>query len=81
MPARLRDQLHSMESALESGRGLGDEAFAEVEIIPGPGFEWDQTSKSLKGRVPASALGPQPTRRGPPPELREILDKWLSLKK
>lgn len=83
VPAKLREKLIGMETALESGRGLADEAFVDVEIIPGPGFEWDPESRSLKGRVPARALaGMEPQRKGPPPEIREQMEKLrLGLKK
>lgn len=83
VPAKLREKLIGMETALEAGRGLADEAFVDVEIIPGPGFEWDPESRSLKGRVPARALaGMEPKRKGPPPEIREQMEKLrLGLKK
>ena len=83
VPAKLREKLIGMETALESGRGLADEAFVDVEIIPGPGFEWDPESRSLKGRVPARALaGMEAKRKGPPPEIREQMEKLrLGLKK
>lgn len=85
VPAKLREKLLGMEHALEKGNGLADEVFVDVEIIPGPGFEWDPTSRSLKGRVPARALGasePAERRKGAPPEIREQLERMrLSLKK
>ena len=83
VPAKIREKLIGMETALETGRGLADEAFVDVEIIPGPGFLWDPESRSLKGRVPARALaGSEPKRRGPPPEIREQMEKLrLGLKK
>jgi len=56
VPARFRQKLLGIEHALETGKGFDDEAFAEVEIIPGEGFAWDAGSKSLKGRVPARML-------------------------
>lgn len=83
VPAKIREKLIGMEAALETGRGLADEVFVDVEIIPGPGFEWDPESRSLKGRVPARALaGSEPQRKGPPPEIREQMEKLrLGLKK
>lgn len=60
VPARVRQKLLAVEHALESGKGFSDEAFADIEIIPGPGFEWDPQTHSLKGRVPARALANQP---------------------
>lgn len=83
VPAKIREKLIGMEAALETGRGLADEVFVDVEIIPGPGFEWDPESRSLKGRVPARALaGSEPKRKGPPPEIREQMERLrLGLKK
>lgn len=56
VPSRLREKLIGIEHALESGQGLSGEAFTDVEIIPGPGFEWDENSRSLKGKIPTRAL-------------------------
>ena len=85
VPAKLRDKLLGMEAALESGKGLADDAFVDVEIIPGPGFQWDPESRSLKGKVPARALAgtmEEKPRRGPPKEIREELERLrLGLKK
>ena len=85
VPAKLRDKLLGMETALESGKGLADEAFVDVEIIPGPGFVWDAESRSLKGKVPARALAgsmEEKPRKGPPKEIREELERLrLGLKK
>lgn len=83
VPAKLREKLIGMEHALGKGKGLADDAFVDVEIIPGPGFEWDPQSRSLKGRVPASALASvEASPKRPPPEIRELLDQMrLSLKK
>lgn len=84
VPAKLREKLIGMEHALEKGKGLADEAFVDVEIIPGPGFTWDPESRSLKGRVPARALAGTETdkRKGPPPEIREQIERMrLGLKK
>lgn len=85
VPAKLRDKLLGMEAALETGKGLADEAFVDVEIIPGPGFHWDPESRSLKGKVPARALAgtmEEKPRRGPPKEIREELERLrLGLKK
>ena len=84
VPAKLREKLLGMEAALESGKGLADEVFVDVEIIPGPGFQWDPESRSLKGKVPARALGAmeEKPRKGPPKEIREELERLrLGLKK
>lgn len=84
VPAKLREKLLGMEAALAGGKGLADEAFVDVEIIPGPGFVWDPESRSLKGKVPARALGSmeEKPRKGPPKEIREQLEQLrLGLKK
>ena len=82
VPAKLRQKLIGMEHALETGKGLADDAFVDVEIIPGKGFEWDPISKSLKGRVSAKALAQAADeRKGPPPEIREMLARLKLSKK
>lgn len=78
VPAKIRDKLLGMEHALAKGNGLADDAFVDVEIVPGPGFVWDPESRSLKGRVLASSLTPDDAdkrRKGPPPEVREQLER------
>lgn len=59
VPAKLRGQINRIEQALMAGE-QDPEAFAEVEIIPGPGFVWDATSGVLRGRVAAKELPPAP---------------------
>lgn len=53
VPARLRGRIKQLEAELASPRG-DIEAFADVEIIPGDGFEWDTEAKVLRGRLAAS---------------------------
>lgn len=61
VPERLRSQVKRLTDAL-SGAKDDPEAFAEVEIIPGDGFLWDEGSKSLRGRLNASQLPtPEPS--------------------
>lgn len=55
VPGTLRGKINRLESALTTGKD-DPEAFAEVEIIPGDGFEWDTSSKSLKGHVAAQDI-------------------------
>lgn len=62
VPGSLRGKINRLESALATGKDDA-EAFAEVEIIPGDGFEWDEQSKSLKGHVAAQEIP-----RSPDPE-------------
>lgn len=62
IPAKLRGQVRQLEAALSSKNPPAD-VFAEVEIIPGPGFEWDASAKLIRGRVAASEMpaeGDQP---------------------
>lgn len=55
VPAKLRGQLGRVREALESGKP-DPEAFAAVEIVPGPGFIWDDRAKVLRGVVKASEV-------------------------
>jgi hypothetical protein len=55
VPSRLRGKVIALEKALD-GSGSPEEAFADVEIIPGEGFVWDEAKKSLSGRLKASEL-------------------------
>ena len=55
VPGTLRGKINRLENALTTGEA-DPEAFAEVEIIPGEGFEWDSQSKSLKGKVAAKDI-------------------------
>lgn len=52
VPGALRGKLNRLEQALATGEDDPD-AFAEVEIIPGDGFEWDATTRTLKGKAAA----------------------------
>jgi DNA-binding transcriptional ArsR family regulator len=56
VPERLRGQIKRLTDAIATGSD--PEAFAEVEIIPGKGFVWDEASKTLRGRLKASELPP-----------------------
>lgn len=57
VPNTLRQRLQRIEQALATGE-KDPEAFAEVEIIPGPGFTWDEGSGTLRGRVEAKEIPP-----------------------
>lgn len=76
VPAQIRQKLLAVEAALESGKAWDDEAFAEVEIIPGPSFEWDPVSKSLKGRLSARSLASatSPSESNAREQFRQLLD-------
>lgn len=55
VPGTLRGKINRLESALSTGED-DPEAFAEVEIIPGPGFEWDSATRTLRGQVAAKEI-------------------------
>lgn len=55
VPAKLRGQLRQLENALQSGEDI-PEAWADVEIIPGNGFTWDEHAKVLRGQVSAREM-------------------------
>ena len=55
VPGTLRGKINRLESALSTGED-DPEAFAEVEIIPGPGFEWDPSTRTLRGTVAAKEI-------------------------
>ena len=58
VPSKLRGNLLALEKELNSP-GSAPEALAEVEIIPGDGFVWNEEKKVLLGRLNASEL-PKP---------------------
>lgn len=60
VPHNLRGKIKRIEQALKTGEN-DEEAFAEVEIIPGEGFLWDEGTKSLRGRVQASQIPSVPS--------------------
>jgi DNA-binding Lrp family transcriptional regulator len=55
VPGTLRGKINRLESALATGEDDPD-AFAEVEIIPGEGFQWDEQTRTLKGQVAAREI-------------------------
>ena len=55
VPGALRGKINRLEQALETGEDDPD-AFADVEIIPGEGFEWDANSRTLRGRIAAREI-------------------------
>jgi len=55
VPAQLRGQLSRINHALKTGEA-DEEAWADVEIIPGDGFVWDDKSKTLKSKIKASTI-------------------------
>lgn len=57
VPNTLRQRLQRIEQALATGEA-DQEAFAQVEIIPGPGFVWDEKAGVLRGQVAARDIPP-----------------------
>lgn len=55
VPARLRNQINRINQSLKTGE-IDEEAWAEVEIIPGEGFVWDDKTKTLRASVKASTI-------------------------
>lgn len=60
VPKNLRGQLIRINQALKTGEDDKD-AWAEVEIIPGDGFVWDDKSKTLKSAIRASLIPLSPS--------------------
>jgi hypothetical protein len=57
VPERLRGQIKRLGESFTTGEN-DPEAFADVEIIPGEGFVWDEATKTLRGRIAAAKLPP-----------------------
>lgn len=65
VPSQIKDKLKNIKEALKVGETSGD-LFAQVEIIPSPGFIFDQSTGTFKGaisveKLPAPAQGIQKT--------------------
>lgn len=61
VPSVMRDKLKRVKDALSTG---GDpDAFAQVDIIPGTGFVWDEKAKILRASIPADEI-PEPETQG-----------------
>jgi len=59
VPASMRSKLARVKDALTTGED-DEEAFAACEVIPGPGFLWDEHSKTLRGTLAASEMPEAP---------------------
>lgn len=59
VPASMRNKLARVKEALATGEA-DEEAFAACEIIPGPGFLWDEREKVLRGTLAASEMPETP---------------------
>lgn len=57
VPNKMRQRLSRIQKALATGEH-DQEAFAEVEIIPGPGFTWFEKEGVLKAAIPVSDIPP-----------------------
>jgi hypothetical protein len=82
VPERLRGQIKRIGESFKTGEH-DPEAFAEVEIIPGEGFVWDESTKTLRGQVAAASL-PSPNHKADDYHTqigREILARITSPKK
>lgn len=80
VPGALRGRINRLEQALKTGED-DPEAFAEVEIIPGPGFAWDERTRSLKANVPAREIPRAPDADDYHRKLGEaILERMLTKK-
>lgn len=55
VPAKLRNQLKRINQTLKTGEE-DKQLWAEVEIIPGDGFVWDDKSKTLKSSINFSSM-------------------------
>lgn len=80
VPARLRKQLDHIEESLRTGHNAAD-AFADCEIIPGPGFVWDAASGSLRAAISYGDI-PDPETDRVTEQLKSSLEqKVLALQK
>jgi hypothetical protein len=57
VPATLRSRIEDIEDAMRKGKPHAD-VFADCEILPGPGFQWDSASNSLRASIPVTDLPP-----------------------
>lgn len=64
IPAQLNTQLHRIRETLKNGEPNPD-AFSQVEIIPGPGFEWNPAKGVLEASIATKEL---PRSKVMPPE-------------
>lgn len=62
VPLKMRGQIKQLEEAFSLGEKNND-LYAEVEILPGPGFEWDAEKGVLCAKIEAKDLP-----HSPPPD-------------
>lgn len=58
VPNTMRERLAKLAAAASSGDMSDEDVWAEVDILPGPGFTWDQERKALRGRMRADEAQP-----------------------
>lgn len=79
VPRGLKQRLEEIERNIKMGDNNPD-LWADVEIIPGNGFQWDATACVLRGKIHASEF-PTPTQEATEEQLQSTLVKRvLSLK-
>ncbi len=72
VPSSMRDTLKRVKDALLTGKD--SEAFAQVDIIPGSGFVWDEKAKILRASIPADEI-PEPEQSGQLADVGERIAK------
>jgi hypothetical protein len=72
VPSVMRDKLKRVKDALSTGKD--PDAFAQVDIIPGNGFTWDEKAKILRASIPADEI-PEPEQSGQLAEVGELIAK------
>lgn len=77
VPAQVRNKINRIEQALSVGEH-DPEAFAEVEIIPGEGFQWDSKAKILRSKVPVKNIPAHVEQDDPSKLIGEALLKRLA---
>lgn len=79
VPAILREKLDRIKSALKEGKP-DPQAFAEVDIIPGAGFVWNDKEGMLKASIPAADLPARVIDAGEAKLLTDLQKKALALR-
>lgn len=59
VPAKIRENIHKISETLRSGES-NPEAFADVEIIPGQGFTWNEEKGTLQGKIAIKEMPSKP---------------------